>query len=129
MFNLIGYGIILILLAMGGVECFRYRSAARGDDEQLPYPRRRLSRRIGVCFLFSAVVLLIMFFPTGVSPWLQLLLLVAVLLAVCIGLLMIRRDLHETSLSVVRESVRLETEASEAFAKIVSDHQAKQPRE
>lgn len=129
MSDLIGYAIILILLAMGVVECLRYRRANAGDSDQLPYPRRRLSRRLGVCLLFVVVVLTVNFFPEGGSGLIKLLILAALLLAICIGFLMLWRDLHETSVSVVNESLRLEVEASEAFAKLMDAEKSKRPKD
>jgi hypothetical protein len=81
-------------------EIVRY-ARARMDLESLPYPRRRLARRLGVAVLFEAILGLLWAWPARPSPKLALGLLAATGVLFILALLVLMRDLHETSLAMV----------------------------
>ena len=111
-----GWTLIGLLALLGAVECRRYARAARGSrtSEELPYPRARLVRRLIVGILFAACVALVLYWPD--SHWaLQMACLLAVCAAMMIGLVLLWRDLHETSVQVVAHSRRMHHEAGESL--------------
>lgn len=111
-----GWTLIGLLALLGAVECRRYTRAARGSrtSEELPYPRARLVRRLIVGFLFGVSVALVSYWPD--SHWaLQMACLGAVCAAMTIGLVLLWRDLHETSVEVVLHSQRMHREAGQSL--------------
>jgi len=106
----IGLALIGMLVLLAALEVARYQRAARLEDE-LPYPRRRLIRRIGVSIIFSLLVAAVVYWPAAAPAAAQLTLMLAVLLGTAFGLFLLWRDLHETSRAVVRHATRLSEES------------------
>lgn len=98
---------VLVLLALH--EVWRHYWAQH-DDQAIPYPRRRLSRRLGAAMLLIATLLLVQFWPTGVSLAVHLGLLVAVVLLLVLAVVVVLRDLHETSRAVVEYAAHSDLE-------------------
>jgi hypothetical protein len=114
-----GWLIVVALLTMAALEIGRYLRAQRNPDD-FPYPRRRLVRRIAISLNFSALMLLIMFWPRAIHSAGTLLLLMTLLLAgVIIGFVMLLRDLRETSQAAVAHANALGQQTSEAFREIL----------
>ena len=115
-------GIVMagMLGALMAFECVRYRRAARGEEE-MPYPRRRLTRRLAIALLFGGAALLVSFWPP-VSAGFQLFLIILVLMALAIGLSLIWRDLRETSRAIMEHANRLSEEAGRELLESVRRH-------
>lgn len=121
MATIIGTVLIGVLALLSIHEIIHY-GRARLDPEQIEYPRRRLSRRLSITLLFIALMLLVMFWPQQVSPAVQLTLMLLVLVGIVIGIVLLFRDLHETSTSVVAHASRLDREASQELRDFFDKH-------
>ena len=108
------------LLLMSCFEWVKYRRAA-GDPEQIPYPRRRLSRRIAVAFLLIACLLLSCFWPDRISVWGRLALGFFLLFGVLISMFLLFRDLRETSISVVQVARELDAHTSQELNALIDE--------
>ena len=92
--KLIGIIFLIVLAIMSGVEWLNFRRAATGDG--MAYPRRRLSRRIGIGLLLAAAIAMATFVP-AIHPWFDLGLLVFVALLIAVALKLLVRELRESS--------------------------------
>lgn len=108
-FTFASVGLLLMLCAH---EILRHRADA---GEAIAAGRKTLARRLGIAFLAIPVVLLINYWPKTSNLWVNFGLLAAVLISLLLILFMTLRDLHETSLAVVREHQRLQEEAERHF--------------
>jgi hypothetical protein len=108
------FGLVLAVFALlAAIEIYRYNRARRFPDD-LPYPRRRLSRRIAISLIFSAMVGLVTFWPEA-SPWIQITLLFLLCLGMVLGLVLLWRDLHETSRAVMEHVSGFTRQAEKTF--------------
>ncbi len=115
-----------MLLLLTVHEVTRYMRACR-DEEDIPYPRRRLSRRMGIAVLFSSVLILAIYWPKT-SPKSQLVLIGSLLFSALFGLVLVWRDLRETSRAVVAHASRMSEEASHDLAEAIKRHKGGQGR-
>lgn len=115
-----GWAMIITLVTMAIVEVGRYRRAQRAQDD-FPYPRRRLSRRIAVSLIFSAIMALLMYWPHGAHPGVQMAMLGIFPIGILIGFLLLWRDLRETSQAAVDHAAVLSRQTGEAF-KMILEH-------
>lgn len=111
---IVGYIIIGLLGLLGLLEVARF-IRARGGERELPYPRRRLTRRLGIAVLLGGLVFLAMFWPQEAPIWVQLVLLGLLLGGFLLSLVLIWRDLGETSRTIMGEAVKLHREAGESM--------------
>lgn len=126
-FTFVVVGLMLTLCAH---EILRYR-ASLADGGGIAATRKILSRRLGIALLVIATVLIINYWPSSKSLWLNIALLGSVSISLLLILLLTLRDLHETSITVVQEHGRLQAEAERAFESLQSKRnggQAKKPR-
>jgi fatty acid desaturase len=121
------FGLVMmgILAALALAEVRRYMRAGQ-TQEELPYPRRRLRRRLTIAALFMAVIALAAFWPKTVL-WLQVALLLGLGAGLLGGLWLLWRDLRETSRAVIEQSARLDRQAGEALRQILEHHVNKSP--
>ena len=110
--------ILGMLVALSVAEIRRYLRARTGRLE-LDYPRRRLTRRLGISLLMIVVLLAIRFGPRNFSSIIAFSWYGACLAATMLILLLAMRDLHETSVSVLSEHRRLHREAEEELRSTV----------
>ena len=59
--TIFGLLLLALLCVMSIVEIARYYR--QRESAELPYPRRRLSRRLGIGIIFGIVILLVTFWP------------------------------------------------------------------
>jgi amino acid transporter len=123
MSSIFGFIIIAVLVFLSAIEIARWRVAQRGDEE-LPYPRRRLVRRMAISAIFIAAAAITLFWPSG-SPLLQLLLLLAILAAVLVGLVLIWLELRETSLAALDEARTINQRAAHDLAELIKKSASK----
>jgi hypothetical protein len=88
----------LLLMALN--EVVRYRRAARTPDG-LPYPRRRLIRRLGIALLFILILTAMALWPDSGALRTRLALSALVLCLLALAMVLLLRDLLDTSRSVV----------------------------
>ena len=122
------FGFILVgMLGMLTIyEVVRFIRAGRGEED-LPYPRRRLSRRLAITVLFSAIILLALYWPRTSAP-MQLVLLGAVFVSLLLGLVLLWRDLRETSLAVLDHATQMSEEASREFLETLKQTKSAQSK-
>ena len=107
---------ILVLFAwLAWSEWRRYRRAAQDVDE-LPYPRRRLSRRYGLAATLSLAVVVTTLWPTTATAPVQLTLVAVLATLLVLSTTLLWRDLRETTRSALKHSEELTASASEALA-------------
>jgi hypothetical protein len=118
--------VVTALLLLGAGEAVRYRRAQTGEGE-LPYPRRRLVRRLASALIFVGLIGWVAFWPrTG--PVLQLLMILLVFILIAMGMTLLWRDLKETSQSLVSHSRRVNEDFGESMAQLIIN-KPPQPRE
>lgn len=120
-----GWAMIITLLTMAAMEVGRYLRAQRVQDD-FPYPRRRLSRRIAISLIFSAIMALVMYWPHRAAPGVQMTMLAIFPLGIVIGFLLLWRDLRETSQAAVDHATHLSRQTGEAF-KMIFEHKGEGP--
>jgi hypothetical protein len=116
--NLFAIFLIACLVGMSVVEIVRFRRAA-ADDQALPYPRRRLSRRLGAALLFIGLLTVALFWPGGASLGARSVLATGMLAALAVGLVLLVRDLHETSRSVVAMKAEMDRKTAEELVALM----------
>src|SRR4051812_23297653 len=94
--------ISFVVVLLCGHEISRYRDSqvVRSD---LPYPRRRLTRRLGIAALLIFILLLVQLKPEGRTPYFDLFWYVVCLVAALVLIVLILRDIHDASVQVVAE--------------------------
>lgn len=109
-----GWFMVCVLLGLGGLEWVKF---LRSDphDEEMPYPRRRLSRRLAIAIVFSVLVLATLYFPDTATLMAKTSWMGGILFGIVLGLLLVWRDLKETSQSVVAANARFQAEASQSM--------------
>lgn len=112
-----GYVLIGVLALLAIQEVVRYRRCQE-NPEEIPFPRRSLSRRLAITLDFIILLLLAMFWP-HTSPWLQMILMGFVGVAALVGFFLLWRDLRETSINAVAQASRLNKDASCEFAEAI----------
>ena len=118
--KVIGHVIIGIIMMMSLVELFHYHKL-RVDEEDFPYPRRRLCRRLLISVLIIGIVILGLNWPGTGGPTLQILLLAMLLLAFLVMLALIFRDFRETGQSIAGEIDRFHRETSAPLASLITN--------
>lgn len=108
------YSFVGLILAMAVTEVRRYR-ATRVDEDGITYSRRRLTRRLGVTALILAALAGTFWRPASLSPLMILAWYGCCLAAILLVVILAMRDLHETSVQVVREHKRFEQGLEEAI--------------
>jgi len=109
----VGFGVLTILLALLALAEFgRYRRA-NTSGRDLPYPRRRLARRLTIAVLIGLILAGLVLKPSDLGArgnlvWYGLSL---ILTLAALGLAL--RDLHETSVAVVREHEEFSRQADQ----------------
>ncbi len=85
-----------VLVALAALETVRYRMARGGGDE-MPYPRRRLTRRLAIAAFFIAILLIIACGEPSWGPWGKIAYLSSILLLTLVGIGFVGRELVATS--------------------------------
>ena len=113
----IGWIFIGLLGLLALIEILRYRLANHQDGE-FPYPRKRLLRRLATTTILATVLIGSLYFPEPSHPFIQLIIFCMIGLGMVIGLKLLWRDLRETSTDALRESTKLQTEASQSIERL-----------
>ena len=122
MFENIVYAFSLTLIAWLALrEVLAFRVAASDGTEGLSYPKKRLIRRLAVAILFAGVLLGLKFKPEGLSPADNLIWYGVCLAAVLVIMILAFRELHATSIDVVRENQQFRREAERQIRKTVAE--------
>lgn len=121
------YVMIAVLVLLSINEIARYRSAGRGGDE-LPYPRRRLVRRLVIAALFVGVLVAVGFWPQ-MRPLYRLYYMTAILLVSFSGLLLIWLELAETSRAAIRQAQAMNIEAAKNLERMLREKRSKKMNE
>jgi len=114
------YGLLFLIAILAFFEWGKYRIARKGRSE-LSYPRSRLIRRLAVAALIVIVLLMLRFNPFEGNPipylvWYG----VGMAIMPLIGFLLLR-DLHETSVAVVKEHGQIYTAAERQLEDQIAD--------
>jgi hypothetical protein len=106
-------------------EVVRY-ARAKVDPESLPYPRRRLARRLGVTLLFLVIMGILGIWPERPTPRVAVALLAAMAVLFVLAVAILLRDLHETSCAVVAASSEMGRRAAQEMRKLLDKQAARQ---
>ena len=119
--------LIAFLAMLGLLEVARYRRARRGDEE-LPYPARRLVRRLTASALLIAALGATLAVP-DLRPIGRLTLLSLILVVSLLALGLLWRDLRETSIEAVRHSERLRQLEARRMEQLIEEARRRKPPE
>lgn len=122
---LIVFGLVCgVFVILSLIEVRHFLRARRMPDE-FPYPRHRLVRRIAISIVFTLVVGLVAFWPPKPLPWAQqFVLLFVILVTLMSGLVLLWRDLRETSHLALEEASRLGKQTGEAIRVLIQNQPA-----
>lgn len=122
--TLLTFSFIGLVVMITALEILRYRSPKHQIDGFV-YSRKRLSRRIGVNLLLIVIVLMIYFKPEGLLPLTELVWLTTCLAAGVLIMILVIRDLRETSAAVVREHQQFLSDAEQEMLSSIPEIQAR----
>lgn len=108
------------LVFLSALEIARYRAAARGEDE-MPYPRRRLIRRLSISIVFVAILAALGWWPQ-MAPVARLVYMFIVLLLALFGLALIWRELAETSRAAVQHAKAMNSQAARHLEQMIREN-------
>ncbi len=124
--TIFGLLLLALLCVMSIVEIARYYR--QRESAELPYPRRRLSRRLGIGIIFGIVILLVTFWPK-MTPLMDLTFIGLLFVLFLMGSLLLLRDLRETGREVLEQTNNLNQQAGETFTKLVDEARKKNKKE
>ncbi|MEN6624660.1 MAG: hypothetical protein ABFD69_00375 [Candidatus Sumerlaeia bacterium] len=116
------YVMIGTLVFLSALEIARYRAASRGEDE-MPYPRRRLIRRISISIVFVAILAALGWWPQMAPAAARLAYMFVVLLLALFGLALIWRELADTSRAAVQHTRAMNCEAARHLERMIQESQ------
>lgn len=114
------FSFVGLILALAVTEVRRYR-ATRLDVDGIAYSRRRLARRLGVAALILAALAGTFWRPASLGPWMSLAWYGCCLAAILLVVILALRDLHETSVQVVRENKRFKQNLAEEMERAAKE--------
>lgn len=111
------------LVFLSILEIVRYRTARTGDE--IPYPRRRLTRRLSISALFVGILLIIACDESTWGPWGKIAYFSAILFLTLIGIVLIVREIAETGRAALAEAEAFNRHAAQNIAKIIEQSRKK----
>lgn len=111
------------LVFLSILEVVRYRTARGGDE--IPYPRRRLIRRLSIAGFFIVILLIIACGEPPWGPWWKIAYLSSILFLTLLGIGLVGRELAETSRAALAQAEAFNRAAAQNIAKIIEERKKK----
>ncbi len=127
-------GLVVAWVLLGAItglliwEIIQFRRA-RLNSEEIPYPAKRLCRRLGIGLLLAGAVLLVNFWPVHARLAIYFILLGVLFVCILAAFALWWRDLSETSRAVVEEARKLDQDAGAELAALMQKHASLKSRD